>query len=121
MKKGGNNIIPFPVSSIEKIESVEEYDLETTYHIVDIITEELEELGYDLDQTQKRDIGVLANLLFASFQRNHKNNEHIFHYILDECDTMIKAAKAYIDTLDDAAETDNELDDGEPSNDNNRL
>lgn len=121
MKKDGSNIIPFPRSSVEKIEGVEEYDLETTYHIVDIITEELEELGYDLDQKQKRDIGVLANLLFASFQRNHKNNEHIFHYILDECDTMIKAAKEYIDALDNPAEPDNELDDGEPSNDNNRL
>jgi uncharacterized protein (DUF1778 family) len=34
---------------------------------------------------------------------------------------MIKAAKEYIDALDNPAETDNELDDGEPSNDNNRL
>ena len=52
MKKDGSNIIPFPRSSVEKIEGMEEYDLETTYHIVDIITEELEELGYDLDQKQ---------------------------------------------------------------------
>ena len=118
MKNDGSNIIQFPKPSVDKIESVEEYDLETTYHIFDVVQDELEELGYDIDNRMKADISVLANLLYASFTRNHKNHSHIFHHILDECDLMVKAAKEYMDSLE---EDNNELDDGEPSNDNNRL
>lgn len=117
MKKGGSNIIQFPKRSVDKIEGMEEYDLETTYHIFDIVEEELEELGYEINNRMKTDISVLANLLYASFTRNHNNQGHIFHAVLDECNIMIKAAKEYMDSLEDK----NELDDGEPSNDNNRL
>ena len=45
MKKGGDNIIPFPLQ--EKY-SVEDYDLDATYHVFDVITDELEEMGYDM-------------------------------------------------------------------------
>jgi len=114
MKNDGSNIIPFPVK--DKF-SVEEYDLETTHHIY-IVSDELEELGYDIDNMQS-DIAVLANLLYASFQREHKHNEHIFHFVLDECSVMIQAAKDYMNELQ--LKQDNELNDGEPSNDNNRL
>jgi|TARA_B100001093_G_C25955778_1_gene646896 hypothetical protein len=115
MKNDGSNIIPFPVK--DKF-SVEEYDLETTHHIFNIVSDELEELGYDIDNMQS-DIAVLANLLYASFQREHKHNEHIFHFVLDECSVMIQAAKDYMNELQ--LKQDNELNDGEPSNDNNRL
>ena len=118
MKKGGDNIIPFPLQ--EKY-SVEDYDLDATYHVFDVITDELEEMGYDVENQQlKKDIAALANLLFASFQRNHKNSEHVFHFILDECDVMIAAAKEYMDLLE-AKKQDNVIDDGNPTNDNNRL
>jgi hypothetical protein len=117
MKNDGSNIIQFPKPSVDKIESMEEYDLETTYHIFDVVQDELEELGYEVNNHMKADISVLANLLYASFTRNHSNQGHIFHAVLDECSIMIKAAKEYMDSLEDK----NELDDGEPSNDNNRL
>jgi hypothetical protein len=118
MKKGDNNIIQFPIK--EKY-TVEDYDLDSTYHVFDVITDELEELGYDVEDLQlKKDIAVLANLLFASFQRNHKNNDHVFHFVLDECDVMIAAAKDYMDLLE-TKKQDNVIDDGNPTNDNNRL
>lgn len=119
MKKDGSNVIQFPKPSVNKIEDMEEYDLETTYHIFDIVQEELEDLGYQVDTRMKKDIAVLANLLYAAFQRKHRNNEHVFHTILDECDVMIEAARIYMDSLE--ADNNNELDDGDPSNDNNRL
>jgi hypothetical protein len=118
MKKDGSNVIQFPKPSVNKIEDMEEYDLETTYHIFDIVQEELEDLGYQVDARMKKDIAVLANLLYASFQRKHKNKNHVFHEILDECDIMIDAAKVYMHSLE---ADNNELDDGDPSNDNNRL
>ena len=37
MKKDGSNVIQFPKPSVNKIEDMEEYDLETTYHIFDIV------------------------------------------------------------------------------------
>jgi len=118
MKKDGSNVIQFPKPSVNKIEDMEEYDLETTYHIFDIVQEELEDLGYQVDTHMKKDIAVLANLLYASFQRKDRNKNHEFYTILDECDIMIDAAKVYMHSLE---ADNNELDDGDPSNDNNRL
>ena len=118
MNDKGNNVIPFPTKAVEK-RSQEQYDLETTHYIINAVTEELEDLGYDIDTDQrKKDMTVLANLLYASFQRDHEFNEHIFHFVLDECHNMVEEAKQYMRQLE---QQDDELDNEDPSNDNRRL
>lgn len=117
MNENKSNIIPFPQKQTPEKWTQETFDLETTHYLMNIVVEELADLGYDIDNdVLKKDIGVLANLMYASFQRNHANTEHIFHFVLDECDHMIQEVKSYMRNLED-----NELDNEEPTNDNSRL
>ena len=89
MNKNESNVIQFPKKDSPDKWSQERYDLETTHHLINIVVEELEDLGYDTDDSVlQKDIGVLANLMYASFQRNHKNAEHIFHFVLDESEIL---------------------------------
>lgn len=120
MNDKGNNVIPFkPKTVLEEKITPEQYDLETTYYIINAVCEELEDLGYDMEEDQKKkDISVLANLLYASFQRDHDNiAEHPFHIVLDEAHNLLETVKDYIDSMEES----DELDDGDPSNDNRRL
>lgn len=117
MNDKGNNIIPFPSKQTVEKWTPEEYDLSSTYHIINIVAEEMEELGYETDDLQaQKDMTVLANMLYASMQRD--NADHILHFVLDECNEMIESAKEYMRNLE---QQNNEIDDEDPSNDNNRL
>ena len=126
MKKKGSNIIPFPNKMADKF-TPESYDLDTVHHVINVVLEELEDLGYDTEGDQfKRDISVMANMLYASFAREHDYNKHVFHFIMDECHKLIIAAKAFADAHKDLDidEDDDDIEieyDEDPSNDNSRL
>lgn len=128
MKKKGSNIIPFPKKMTDKF-TKESYDLDTVHHVVNVVLDELEDLGYDIDDDQfKRDISVMANMMYASFARDHDYNKHVFHFIMDECHNMIVAAKVFADAhkdkmpIEPVVDDDVEIEyDEDPSNDNNRL
>tara|TARA_B100000927_G_C16329476_1_gene414714 strand:- start:325 stop:687 length:363 start_codon:yes stop_codon:yes gene_type:complete len=120
MNKKGSNIIPFPKPKVEQ------YDLETVHYVVEGMIEDLEDLGYDVKDTQfKKDISVLANMLYASFARKHVYNKHVFHFILDESHVLITEAKKFADRIEqdlDIEDDEIEIDyDEDPSNDNSRL
>ena len=79
LNEKGSNIIPFPKPKVEQ------YDLETVHYVIENMVADLEDLGYDVKEEQlKRDIAVLANMLFASFARKHVYNKHVFHFVLDD-------------------------------------
>lgn len=117
MNKKGNNIIPFPKPRIEQ------YDLDTVHYVIENMVADLEDLGYDVKEEQlKRDIAVLANMLFASFARKHVYNKHVFHFVLDESHMLITEAKKYAKMIEDELDDEIEIDyDEDPSNDNSRL
>ena len=117
MNEKGNNIIPFPKPKVEQ------YDLETVHYVIENMVADLEDLGYDVKDNQlKKDIAVLANMLFASFARKHMYNKHVFHFILDESDVLITEAKRFADALEQDLDDEIEIDyDEDPSNDNSRL
>ena len=117
MNEKGNNIIPFPKPKVEQ------YDLDTVHYVVENMIEDLEDLGYDVKNNQlKRDISVLANMLYASFARNHAYNKHVFHFILDESYVLITEAKRFAEQIEQELDDEIEIDyDEDPSNDNSRL
>tara|TARA_B100001287_G_scaffold74045_1_gene61446 strand:+ start:7517 stop:7870 length:354 start_codon:yes stop_codon:yes gene_type:complete len=117
MNEKGNNIIPFPKPKVEQ------YDLETVHYVIENMVADLEDLGYDVKDNQlKKDIAVLANMLFASFARKHMYNKHVFHFILDESHVLITEAKRFADALEQDLDDEIEIDyDEDPSNDNSRL
>ena len=117
MNKKGSNIIPFPKPKVEQ------YDLETVHYVIENMVADLEDLGYDVKDNQlKKDIAVLANMLFASFARKHMYNKHVFHFILDESHVLITEAKRFADALEQDLDDEIEIDyDEDPSNDNSRL
>lgn len=116
MNKKGSNIIPFPKPKVEQ------YDLETVHYVIENMVADLEDLGYDVKDDQlKRDIAVLANMLFASFARKHVYNKHVFHFVLDESHYLITEAKKYARMIEGELDDEIEFDDEDPSNDNSRL
>ncbi|MAI17776.1 MAG: hypothetical protein CMH04_03860 [Marinovum sp.] len=116
MNEKGNNIIPFPKPKVEQ------YDLETVHYVIENMVDDLEDLGYDVKDDQlKRDIAVLANMLFASFARKHMYNKHVFHFVLDESHYLITEAKKYARMIEGELNDEIEFDDEDPSNDNSRL
>ena len=117
MNEKGNNIIPFPKPKVEQ------YDLETVHYVIENMVADLEDLGYDVKDNQlKKDIAVLANMLFASFARKHMYNKHVFHFILDESHVLKKKKKRFADALEQDLDDEIEIDyDEDPSNDNSRL
>lgn len=116
MNKKGSNIIPFPKPKVEQ------YDLETVHYVIENMVADLEDLGYDVKDDQlKRDIAVLANMLFASFARKHMYNKHVFHFVLDESHYLITEAKKYARMIEGELDDEIEFDDEDPSNDNSRL
>ena len=116
MNEKGNNIIPFPKPKVEQ------YDLETVHYVIENMVDDLEDLGYDVKDDQlKRDIAVLANMLFASFARKHVYNKHVFHFVLDESHYLITEAKKYARMIEGELYDEIEFDDEDPSNDNSRL
>lgn len=96
-----SNIIQFPQERTRP--SAAEYDLETTYELTEQMIDSLDDFGYDIEDEQlQKDISVLANLMFASFRRREKGEEHVFQDVLDELHEMVEAARQYMIEVENA-------------------